>query len=435
MKRLGLFAIAITLIIIVVIASLLLAGAKPIKTTSGQEVPIFLYGKGLPYALYNLSSSLEVIARHGNVSADFNYSSFKPVSLSSSLMYAASLNRSWDNAFVDLSVKKPQFYFEGKNNSFGNGSIDLPLALDNFTSANAVIIGLRMFPLAYYSSYPEIALRSGLYPVYYTGNLSAIRQFVYNESVPGVLQYNISSKVPVSFDIMNTSSGYILDVNVTNDWNRTLNLTEIEIDGYFLGSESSNFTLPRVNVVSNGDAYTLAAISILGIDMNLSSTQLYLQTNSSAIEKFVAEADSKSISNPGQFYSDFNSTMNVSRLNYLESLMLENRSYYIAMHSMDNFNPLNGSVVEYAGRISAWENAYHGMLDFNVSRIGALNFPRSANALDEGGLAISPGRSANLVYDIGNLSYLGQSSSQIEGMNYTVFAYFNGIVYSDNTHA
>ena len=435
MVRRGLLTAAIALIIIVAIALLLLAEPKPVKTAPESAIPIFLYGKGLPYTLYNLSSSLGIIVAHGNVSSSFNYSSFKPVSLYDSLMYAASLNRSSDNATVDLLVKKPRFYFEHENNSFGNGTIALPLTLDNLHSANAILIGLRMFPLTYYSSYPKIALRSGLYPVYYGGNLSEISQFAYNESGPGILQYNISSKVPVSFGIANASSGYVLDVNVTNNWNRTLNLTEIEVAGYFLGSESGNFTLPVVNVVSNGDAYTLAAMGSLGIDMNLSSTQLYLQTNSSALSKFLAEANSNAISDSGQFYSDFNSTLNVSRLNYLESLMLENQSYYIAMHELNNFDPLNYSVVEYAGRISAWGNAYCGMLDFNVSGGGILNLPRSSSALNGGGLAIGPGKSANLIYDIRNLSYMGQSSSPIEGMNYTVFAYFNGVMYSDYRHA
>ena len=115
--------------------------------------------------------------------------------------------------------------------------------------------------------------------------------------------------------------------------------------------------------------------------------------------------------------------------------MLENQSYYMAMHELDNFDPLNVSVVEYAGRISAWENAYHGMLDFNVSDNGTLNLPRSAGALNGGGLTIRPGRSADLVYKIGNLSYMSQSSSPIEGMNYTVFAYFNGVLYSSHVHS
>ena len=434
MVRLALLTAAIALIIIVAIALLLLAAPKPAKTASEPAIPIFLYGKGLPYTLYNLSSNLGVVVKHGNVSSDFNYSSFKPFSLYGSLMYAASLNSSLNNASIDLLVKKPQFYFEGENNSFGNGTMALPLTLDNFNSANAIVIGLRMFPLAYYSAYPEIALRGGLYPVYYTGNPSRISQFIHNESRPGILQYNISSRVPVSFDIANTSSGYALEVNVTNNLNRTLNLTEIEVAGYFLGSESGNFVLPEVNVVSNGDAYTLAAMGSLGIDMNLSSTQSYLQTNSSAIGKFIAEANSKEISNSKQFYLDLNSTLNVSRLNYLESLMLENQSYYIAMHELDNFDPLNGSVVEYAGRLSAWENAYHGMLDFNVSGSGTLNLPRGPGALNGNGLTIKPGRSATLTYNIGSLSYMGQRASPIEGMNYTVFAYFDGVVYSDNTH-
>jgi hypothetical protein len=435
MGKLRLLAVAIVVIVAIAATLLLLNSQRPAETASVSAIPIFLYGKGLPYALYNLSSSLEVSMGHANVSSSLNYSNFKPSALSGSAMYAASLNRSWNNATANFLIKKPYFYFEGENNSFGNGSIALPLEFRNFDSANAIVVGLRMFPLAYYPSYPEIALRGGLYPVYYIGNLSGISQFIYNESSSGSLQYNVSSYVPVSFEIANTSEGYALEVNITNNWNRTLNLTEIEVAGYFLGSESGNFTLPRVNVVSNGDAYALEAISSLGIDMNLSSTQSYLQTNSSALGKFLAYANSNAISNPEQFYSDFNSTLNVSRLNYLESLMLENQSYYMAMHELGNFDPMNVSVVEYAGRISAWENAYHGMLDFNVSDNGTLNLPRSAGALNGEGLTIRPGRSANLAYEIGNLSYMGQSSSPIEGMNYTVFAYFNGVLYSSHVHS
>jgi hypothetical protein len=435
MAKLGLLAAAIVVIIIIATAVLLLAGPKPAETAPESTVPILLYGRGLPYVLYNLSSSLEIAVLHGNVSSSFNYSNFKPAALASSAMYAASLNRSWSNATADFLIKKPQFYFEGENNSFGNGNISLPLRLGNLPSANVVIVGLRMFPLAYYSSAAQIALRTGLYPVYYIGNISNIHQFVYNESVPGTLQYNVSIHAPVTFKMANTSSGYVLEVNVANNWNRTLKLTNIEVVGYFLGSESRNFKLPPVNVVSNGDAYTLEAINSLKINMNLTSTQSYLQTNASAVGKFVSEANSGSITSSAQFYSDFNATLNVSRLDYLESLMLENQSYYVAMHELENFDPLNGSVVEYAGRISAWENAYHGLLDFNVSGNKTLSLPRSVGALNYSSLTISPGESASLVYDIGNLSYMGQSTTPINGMNYTVFAYFDGVVYSDSMHA
>ncbi|MEM0201801.1 MAG: hypothetical protein QXR73_01315 [Candidatus Micrarchaeaceae archaeon] len=435
MKKLGAVAAAVAAIILIIaIAMLLSTGAKPMKTISRSTVPILLYGKGLPYTLYNLSSNLSMIVGNGNFSSSFNYSNFKPVSLLSRVMYAASLNKSLNSTGSDLLIKSPKFYFEGENNSFGNGSISLPLQFNGFNSANAVVLGLRAFPLAYYSSYPEIALRGALYPVYYRGNLSGIGQWINNESTPGILQYNISRDVPVTFEITNTSSGYILNVNVTNEWNRTLNLTEIEVVGYFLGSESSSFTLPRVNVVSDGDAYALATIGSLGIDMNLSSTQSYLQTNASSIGKLVDEADSGAISSSGQFYSVFNSTLNVSRLNYLESLMLENQSYYIAMHELDNFDPLNGSVTEYAGRLSAWENAYHGMLDFNVSSNGILAMPRSSGALGGGGLTIGPGGKANLIYNLGNLSYTGQSAVPIKSMNYTLFAYFGGVLYSDQAN-
>ncbi|MEM0154859.1 MAG: hypothetical protein QW814_03450 [Methanothrix sp.] len=433
MKKLGLTTVAVIIVIIIIaVAMILSAKPKSSKITSEQAIPVLLYSKGLPYPLYNLSSSLGVVVRHGNVSSSFNYSSFKPVSLLDNVMYIASLNKSFNSTSLDLSIKSPTFYFEEENNSFGNSSISLPMQFNNFNSANAVILGLRVFPLAYYSSYPQIALRSALYPVYYRSNLSRIGQWINNESRPGVLQYNISGNVPVTFKIVNTSSGYVLYVNVTNEWNRTLNLTEIEAVGYFLGSESSGFTLPRVNVVNDGDAYTLATINSLGIDMNLSSTQTYLQTNASAMNRFVAEANSGTISSSGQFYSDFNSTLNVSRLNYLESLMLENQSYYIAMHELDNFDPLNGSVVEYAGRISAWENAYHGMLDFNVSDNGILTLPRSSVALGNSGLIIAPGGKASLTYDLGNLNYMGQSSVPIKGMNYTLYAYFDGVLYSDH---
>ncbi|MCL5680215.1 MAG: hypothetical protein M1465_02660 [Candidatus Marsarchaeota archaeon] len=426
----AIIVIAVVAIILAVVFSL---GRKTIQENAlNESIPILLYAKGLPYTLSNLSFSsqhIRIVGTQG--SANFSYGYFMPGSLVNSAMYAGSFKRNWTNVTISYSLISPRFYFDGINNSFGNGSIDMRMPVTNFDTSNALILGIRFFPLEYYASYPSVALESALYPILYAGSNSNIGAYIENKSTPGILQYNITGKAPVSFSIYNSTRGYMLNVNVSNRGNDTLDLEDIELGGYFLGSQSSNFSLPRVTVVNESDPYIIAEIDNLGINISSNSSLSFLQTNISSVNRLFGKIRAGAITNAGQFYSYFNSTLNVSRLEYLESLMMENSSYYIAMHALKNYDPTNGSVAEYASRISSWNNAYLGFITLNVSNSGSLHLPKSKNAINATGYAIKPGQSASFLFALGNLSYEGQSTSPINGINYTAFAYFNGVQYSD----
>jgi hypothetical protein len=430
----AIYAIILIVAVVAIIFAVLSLSQKGLPHSSMNEsVPILLYAKGIPYLLYNLSfSSQHIVIESQGAPVNFSYGYFKPISLINSAMYAGSLRRNSTSAVISYMLSNPSFYLNSINNSFGNGSLVMELPVSNFSKASALVLGLRFFPLEYYSSYPTIALKSALYPLLYYSNESDVRHYIENKSVPGILQYNITEKAPVSFAIFNGSNGYTLNVTVSNLWNNPLDIKDIVLAGYFLGSESANVSLPKVSVVNRGDAYAIAGISSLGINISTNSTLSFLQSNISAIDSLLSRIHSGSITSANQLYSYFNSTLNVSRLEYIESIMMENSSYYIAMHQLKNYDPLNASVEEYAYRLSSWNNAYKGLLTLNVSRKGLLSLPTSENAVNGTGYIISPGQNASFSFKLGNLSYEGQSTSPINGMNYTVFAYFNGVEYSDS---
>lgn len=417
------FAVVAILIVAIAIAAIAFTHSKSspdnVKVVTGKE-PILVYAGGLPYTLYNLSFSDQNISVVQNRNqTNFSYGNFKPGSLIDSVMVVGSFNSIVPNISLLYSLSSPRLELSGINYSFGNGSLKMPL-IYNTLLYNGIVLGLRLFPLEYYSTSPGIVLKSALYPEYYNGTSKI------NSSIKNAIEYNISAQVPIEAKFNNGTISF----SVHNNGNSTLMLEDFELSGYFLGSMNASPSLPKIVLQKPNIDYIIERMEPEGINISNNDTMEFLETNKTALQAFENRAKSGLITNASEFYSYFNTTLNITRLEYLEDIISENKSYGIAMSSLNNFNPYNSSVQEFAARISAWSNAYLGILDFNVSKNGTLEMPKSEIATNSTGDYINPGSNKSFAFKIRNVNYLGQRTYFINNTNYTIFAYFKGISYS-----
>lgn len=421
---------------VIVLAVLAIAAAvyftqRPANVTQNEtRIPVLLYADGLPNLLYNLTFSGQKLYITGNNSTEnFSLGSFRPYNIAHAVMDIGSFDESPGALSFYYTVESPRYSLNGINQSFGNGSIGMRFKLGNITEANAMIIGLRLFPLENYGRNSSIELVSALYPLVYYSNVSNFSSYILSRSAQGSLNYNISHELPLNATVID---GRLLEIKLKNQGNSTVSLEDVLVSGYFLGESNGTTALKNLALERNlSYPGIIAGISNLGINISLNSTEEFLQTNSSKLSSFESLVKSGQISSASQLYSDLNSTLNVSRLSYLESLMQENKSYYAAMHYLDNFNPENGSVVSYADRISSWENINKGIITLNVSSDGTLVVPMDRAALNDSGYVLEPGSSASFYYNMSRLNgSLGQTAL-IPNATYSVFAYFNGVEYSE----
>ncbi len=438
MKK-AVYAFIAVLIVAAILAIALVIPPKQvthIKTNS--TIPIIVYTGGLPYTLFNLSfksmkTSIESTGGSGNISTNsYTLNNFRAAGeLADNIILDGYLNKSNSvMSKVNFYLSSPTFSFSGFNSSFGNATLSMSFTLNNYSESNAIIVGLRLFPLEYYpKNYDSaISLESALYPLVYNGNYTDVYRFMDSNSTEG-LEYNISSDVPMRFNISDNAT-HIAHIEITNNRNAPINITSIELAGHFIDNNISSTGLPNVSITNQSIAKLIVQIGDLGIDMYANSSIKFMQINVSKLANLNNMVNAGDIKNVSTFYSYFNKSVNISRLNYLESLMSENKSYYTAMHYLGNFDPENATLQMYAHRIYAWGNMYRGMLDFNVSSNGTLALPESENALNYTGYLLLPGKSASFSYPLASVAYHEVNTSPMENTTYAAFAYFKGLDYS-----